>query len=265
MRPATSGRRTRARRSGRHSRCRSQRTRRPHWRRTPCTGRRWWPRPWSVRPSHASDARSSTSATIDVHVSSGRRECLEVPRRRLEPGPVTTCDRPTQTHWPLGCEALSGQTPGEARGTQAAQRRTSLGRAGLARRSSCEHPCTRLASMDAHPHENLAASATAAVVGSIGTTPDSLGIERSTKPDWQPPSIAFPLVWTPLYGLIAFGTARMLDAEPDPATRQSSLGTRRHQPGRQCRLVLGILLRRVAACRAGHDRGPRWAQHGVAQ
>ena len=27
-------------------------------------------------------------------------------------------------------------------------------------------------------------------------------------------------MWTPLYGLIAIGTARMLDAEPDPATRK---------------------------------------------
>ena len=68
--------------------------------------------------------------------------------------------------------------------------------------------------------KTLAVSATAAVVGAIGTTPDSSWYRSLTKPDWQPPSIAFPLVWTPLYGLIAFGTARMIDAEPDPATRR---------------------------------------------
>lgn len=68
--------------------------------------------------------------------------------------------------------------------------------------------------------KTLAASATAAAVGSIGTTSDSPWYRSLVKPRWQPPSIAFPLVWTPLYALIAIGTARMLDAEPDPGTRK---------------------------------------------
>ena len=68
--------------------------------------------------------------------------------------------------------------------------------------------------------KTLAASATAAVVGSIGTTSDSPWYRALDKPSWQPPSIAFPLVWTPLYVLIAIGTARMLDAEPDPVMRK---------------------------------------------
>jgi tryptophan-rich sensory protein len=63
-------------------------------------------------------------------------------------------------------------------------------------------------------------SAAAAVVGSIGTTSDSAWYRSLTKPDWQPPSVAFPLVWTPLYALIAWGSARMLDAERDPAARR---------------------------------------------
>lgn len=68
--------------------------------------------------------------------------------------------------------------------------------------------------------KTLAMSATAAVVGSVATTPDSSWYRSLDKPSWQPPSIAFPLVWTPLYGLIAYGTARMIDAERDPAARQ---------------------------------------------
>jgi len=40
------------------------------------------------------------------------------------------------------------------------------------------------------------------------------------KPPYQPPGPAFGAVWTPLYGLFAYGTARLLDAEPDPARRR---------------------------------------------
>lgn len=72
--------------------------------------------------------------------------------------------------------------------------------------------------------KTLAASAAAAVVGSIGTTPDSQWYRSLEKPAWQPPSIAFPVVWTPLYVLIAIGTARMIDAEPDATTRRRLWG-----------------------------------------
>lgn len=34
---------------------------------------------------------------------------------------------------------------------------------------------------------------------------------RLRKPSWQPPPVAFPLVWTPLYALIAVAGARVLD------------------------------------------------------
>lgn len=60
----------------------------------------------------------------------------------------------------------------------------------------------------------------AAVVGVLGTDPQSPWYRSLAKPPWQPPPAAFPLVWTPLYGLIAWGTARMIDAEPDPASRR---------------------------------------------
>ncbi|MCF0091561.1 TspO/MBR family protein [Micromonospora sp. MH99] len=34
---------------------------------------------------------------------------------------------------------------------------------------------------------------------------------RLRKPSWQPPPVAFPLAWTPLYALIAVAGARVLD------------------------------------------------------
>ncbi|MEV5328103.1 TspO/MBR family protein [Nonomuraea fastidiosa] len=53
----------------------------------------------------------------------------------------------------------------------------------------------------------LAVTATA-VAGSLGTDPRSTWYQRLKKPSWQPPPQAFPLVWTPLYGLIAYAGAR---------------------------------------------------------
>ena len=60
----------------------------------------------------------------------------------------------------------------------------------------------------------LAVAATAAV-GSIATTPASDWYRSLDKPPWQPPPAAFPLVWTPLYGLLAVAGARALDHLPD--------------------------------------------------
>lgn len=50
----------------------------------------------------------------------------------------------------------------------------------------------------------------AAVVGSLGTRPDSDWYASIEKPPWQPPGAAFPVVWTPLYALIGWGTGRAL-------------------------------------------------------
>ncbi len=66
-----------------------------------------------------------------------------------------------------------------------------------------------------------AMTAAAATVGSLGTKPDSGWYRGLEKPPWQPPAIAFPLVWTPLYGLIAWGTGRLVDS--DPADRERLL------------------------------------------
>jgi benzodiazapine receptor len=65
-----------------------------------------------------------------------------------------------------------------------------------------------------------AASAATALVGGLGTDPESTWYRALAKPRWYPPDIAFPLVWTPLYGLIAYGTARAIDAERNPVARR---------------------------------------------
>ena len=62
---------------------------------------------------------------------------------------------------------------------------------------------------------NLAATATAvtasAALGGLATTPDSDWYAGLDKPAWQPPPIAFPLVWTPLYADIAATVRRGAD------------------------------------------------------
>jgi benzodiazapine receptor len=60
-----------------------------------------------------------------------------------------------------------------------------------------------------------------AVVGGLGTDPDSAWYRSLAKPPWQPPPVAFPLVWTPLYVLIGYGTGQLLEAEPDPDQRRA--------------------------------------------
>ncbi len=63
---------------------------------------------------------------------------------------------------------------------------------------------------------NLALTGTAATasaaLGGIATTPDSGWYAAAEKPPWQPPPIAFPLVWTPLYADIAAVTAAAITA-----------------------------------------------------
>ncbi|GAA1736122.1 TspO/MBR family protein [Luedemannella helvata] len=73
-----------------------------------------------------------------------------------------------------------------------------------------------------------AVTATAAVGAVITSSSTSSGwYRRLRKPSWQPPSAAFPLVWTPLYALIAVAGARALDraegAERTAFTRDYAL------------------------------------------
>ncbi|OAA26574.1 TspO and MBR related protein [Frankia sp. EI5c] len=55
------------------------------------------------------------------------------------------------------------------------------------------------------------ATAVAAGVGSVATSPDSAWYRSLDKPGWQPPPAAFPAVWTPIYALLAVAGARALD------------------------------------------------------
>ncbi|MBB2987489.1 tryptophan-rich sensory protein [Terracoccus luteus] len=62
-----------------------------------------------------------------------------------------------------------------------------------------------------HAMRNLAITGAAvvatAVVGSLATKPDSRWYRSLDLPDWQPPAVAFPLVWTALYADVAVMTA----------------------------------------------------------
>lgn len=63
----------------------------------------------------------------------------------------------------------------------------------------------------------------AAAVGTLGTKPTSSWYRRLRKPDWQPPAVAFPLVWTPLYALIGWSTGRAAEAQPEGQGRYLAL------------------------------------------
>ncbi|WP_109471695.1 tryptophan-rich sensory protein [Ornithinimicrobium cavernae] len=60
----------------------------------------------------------------------------------------------------------------------------------------------------------------AAVTGSLGTDPGSRWYRALDKPAWQPPRIAFPLVWSALYAdLAAVSTATLVDLDQRGAAR----------------------------------------------
>jgi uncharacterized protein YbjT (DUF2867 family)/tryptophan-rich sensory protein len=57
-----------------------------------------------------------------------------------------------------------------------------------------------------------AATVACAVAGSLATQPGSRWYRSLDLPDWQPPSIAFPVVWTALYADLAASSAAALTA-----------------------------------------------------
>lgn len=85
----------------------------------------------------------------------------------------------------------------------------------------------KTASPDTLPRNLLiagAAVATCAVVGSLATKPDSNWYRGLALPDWQPPTIAFPVVWTALYADLAVSTAATLtslDRDGSPEKRSA--------------------------------------------
>jgi tryptophan-rich sensory protein len=72
----------------------------------------------------------------------------------------------------------------------------------------------------------LAAAASAAL-GALATTPESAWYQRLDKPRWQPPPVAFPLVWTPLYADIAVTGAAALTVLEEQGRTEELDGLRR--------------------------------------
>ncbi len=55
-----------------------------------------------------------------------------------------------------------------------------------------------------------AAVAAAAAVGAVAADPGSAWYRSLRKPRWQPPPLAYPFAWTPLYASIAYAGGRAL-------------------------------------------------------
>ena len=72
-----------------------------------------------------------------------------------------------------------------------------------------------------------AAVTVSAGVGALATTPESAWYRSLDKPAWQPPPIAFPLVWTPLYADIAVSTAAALVQLEDAGRDEEAAALRR--------------------------------------
>lgn len=68
-----------------------------------------------------------------------------------------------------------------------------------------------------------AATAATAAAGGWATDPDSRWYRRLRKPDWQPPAIAFPVVWTALYADLAVSSAAALDSSDGDDSRAGKM------------------------------------------
>ncbi|BCW71313.1 TspO/MBR family protein [Arthrobacter sp. NicSoilB8] len=68
-----------------------------------------------------------------------------------------------------------------------------------------------------------ASTVATAAAGGVATDPGSSWYQRLRKPDWQPPTIAFPVVWTALYADLAVSSAVALDSDvaPDAPSSQA--------------------------------------------
>ena len=74
-----------------------------------------------------------------------------------------------------------------------------------------------------HLRATVAAVTATAVAGGIGTDVRSGWYAGLDKPGWQPPGWVFGPAWTTLYGLIAVGSARVLDRAPADERRTFAL------------------------------------------
>lgn len=72
-----------------------------------------------------------------------------------------------------------------------------------------------------------AAVVAAAAIGVVATTPDARWYRRLDLPSWQPPALAFPLVWTPLYAAIAGVSASVIRTFEDGGNPTEAAAYRR--------------------------------------
>jgi benzodiazapine receptor len=72
-----------------------------------------------------------------------------------------------------------------------------------------------------------AAAFASAGLGAAATTPDARWYDALEKPPWDPPTIAYPLVWTPLYADIAVTSAAALTALAEDGRTAEAAALRR--------------------------------------
>ncbi len=84
-----------------------------------------------------------------------------------------------------------------------------------------------------------AATAATAVAGGVATQPDSAWYRKLRKPEWQPPTIAFPVVWTALYADLAVSSAVALDSA---AADDAPAGKREEQAAYRRALATNLVL-----------------------
>lgn len=87
-----------------------------------------------------------------------------------------------------------------------------------------------------------AATAATAAAGGIATDPDGTWYRRLRKPAWQPPTIAFPVVWTALYADLAVSSAVALDSGSDGDGEAPGDGTRREIAAYRAALAGNLVL-----------------------
>ncbi len=86
-----------------------------------------------------------------------------------------------------------------------------------------------------------AATAATAAAGGVATDPGSRWYRGLRKPGWQPPAIAFPVVWTALYADLAVSSAAALDS-PAAAGSIGAGATRRDLTAYRGALAANLVL-----------------------